>query len=63
MSAAAFDTQILIDALRGDARAGAELQRYRQRFISRLSWSRALTKSGRASGGFCVLVMGLLWAT
>ena len=45
MSAAAFDTQLLIDALRGDPRAGAELQRYRQRFISRLSWIEVLSRA------------------
>lgn len=45
MSAAAFDTAILIDALRGHAAAGAELQRYRQRFISRLTWIEVMTRA------------------
>lgn len=45
MSAAAFDTPILIDALRGNADAGAELQRYRQRFISRLSWIEVMSQA------------------
>lgn len=43
MSVAAFDTPILLDALRGHREAGAELQRYRQRFISRLSWIEVLS--------------------
>jgi predicted nucleic acid-binding protein len=38
MSVAAFDTAVLVDALKGLPEAGAELQRYRQRFISRLTW-------------------------
>ncbi len=45
MSSAAFDTSILIDALRGHADAGAELQRYRQRFISRLTWIEVMTRA------------------
>lgn len=33
-----FDTNILIDFLRGDARALAEITRYSKRFISIISW-------------------------
>ena len=43
MSAAAFDTQILLDALRGVRAAGSELARYGQRYISRVTWIEVLT--------------------
>jgi len=43
MSAAVFDTWILLDALRGIPQAGAELARYTQRYISRISWIEVLT--------------------
>lgn len=45
MSAAAFDTPVLVDALKGHPGAGAELQRYRQRFISRLSWIEVMSRA------------------
>ena len=45
MSVAAFDTAVLIDALEGYPEAGAELQRYRQRFISRLTWIAVLSRA------------------
>ncbi|MCC6925342.1 type II toxin-antitoxin system VapC family toxin [Novosphingobium sp.] len=45
MSAAAFDTAVLVDALEGHPGAGAELQRYRQRFISRLSWIEVMSRA------------------
>ena len=38
MREAVFDTNILIDALRGVPAAQGELTRYSQRFISRMSW-------------------------
>ena len=43
MSAALFDTWILLDALRGVAQAGAELQRYSRRYLSRISWVEVMT--------------------
>ena len=43
MSAALFDTWILLDALRGIPQAGAELKRYTQRYLSRISWIEVLT--------------------
>lgn len=45
MSVAAFDTPVLIDALQGHPEAGAELQRYRQRFISRITWIEVMSKA------------------
>jgi predicted nucleic acid-binding protein len=45
MSVAAFDTPVLIDALKGHPEAGAELQRYRQRFISRITWIEVMGKA------------------
>ena len=45
MSVAAFDTPVLADALKGHAGAGAELQRYRQRFISRLTWIAVMSQA------------------
>ena len=38
MSGAAFDAPVLLDALEGHPAAGAELLRYHQRYISRLTW-------------------------
>lgn len=38
MSGPLFDTNIVVDALMGVEAAGAELRRYRQRWLSRLSW-------------------------
>ena len=38
MTEAVFDTNILIDALRGVPAAHGELTRYSERFISRMSW-------------------------
>lgn len=38
MTEAVFDTNILIDALRGVPAAHGELKRYSERFISRMSW-------------------------
>ena len=43
MSAAVFDTWILLDALRGIPQAGTELKRYGQRYLSRISWIEVLT--------------------
>lgn len=43
MSAALFDTWILLDALRGVEPAGAELQRYHRRYLSRISWIEVMT--------------------
>jgi predicted nucleic acid-binding protein len=45
VTVAAFDTAILLDALQGHGGAGAELQRYRQRFISRLSWIEIMSRA------------------
>lgn len=38
MTEAVFDTNILIDALRGISAAQTELARYTQRYVSRMSW-------------------------
>lgn len=38
MSDALFDTNILIDALKGVGRADAELERFNRRWISRITW-------------------------
>lgn len=38
-----FDTWILLDALRGVAQAGTELQRYSRRYLSRVSWIEVMT--------------------
>ncbi|MXO74929.1 PIN domain-containing protein [Altererythrobacter aerius] len=38
MTAAVFDTDIVVDALRGVAGAHGELLRYANRYISRLTW-------------------------
>ena len=43
MSAAVFDTWILLDALRGIPQSGAEIKRYAQRYLSRISWIEVLT--------------------
>jgi predicted nucleic acid-binding protein len=43
MTAAVFDTYVLLDALRGIPAAGAELKRYGQRYLSRISWIEVLT--------------------
>lgn len=43
MSAALFDTYILLDALRGVPQAGDELTRYLQRYVSRISWIEVMT--------------------
>lgn len=43
MSEAAFDTNILIDALNDVPEAHAELTQYTRRFISRISWIEVLT--------------------
>ena len=43
MSTAAFDTQILVDALHGYPAAGTELQRVSQRFISRITWIKVMS--------------------
>lgn len=43
MSAAVFDTWILLDALRGIPQAGTEIKRYGQRYLSRISWIEVLT--------------------
>ncbi|MXO58321.1 PIN domain-containing protein [Altererythrobacter salegens] len=43
MSAALFDTWILLDALRGVDEAGTELQRYSRRYLSRISWIEVMT--------------------
>lgn len=39
MSDAAFDTNILLDALKGIVPAATELARYKRRYISRLTWA------------------------
>lgn len=43
MSAAIFDTWVLLDALRGVPQAEAELKRYAQLYLSRISWIEILT--------------------
>ncbi len=43
MSDPVFDTDILVDWLRGLPQAGAELARYRKHRISRLSWMELLS--------------------
>jgi predicted nucleic acid-binding protein len=43
MSTAVFDTWILLDALRGIPQAGTEIKRYRQLYLSRISWIEVLT--------------------
>jgi len=43
MSDAAFDTNILIDALKGIDQAQKELARYKRRYISRLTWAEIMT--------------------
>jgi predicted nucleic acid-binding protein len=43
MSAAVFDTWILLDALRGVPLAGTEIKRHAQRYLSRISWIEVLT--------------------
>ena len=43
MSAAVFDTWILLDALRGVPEAATEIKRYGQRYLSRISWIEVLT--------------------
>jgi predicted nucleic acid-binding protein len=56
MSAAVFDTWILLDALRGVPQAGVEIKRYAQRYLSRISWIEVLTHGlpddGRRTEGF-----------
>jgi predicted nucleic acid-binding protein len=56
MSAAVFDTWILLDALRGVPQAGIEIKRYAQRYLSRISWIEVLTHGlpddGRRTEGF-----------
>jgi predicted nucleic acid-binding protein len=44
LSAAAFDTDILVDALRGVPEAGRELGRYSQRYVSRITWHEILLR-------------------
>ena len=44
MRAALFDTGVLLDALRGVGAAGAELQRYGKRYLSRISWIEIMTQ-------------------
>ena len=55
-AAAAFDTDILLDALRGVSAAGSELARYGQRYISRVTWiailTRALPDDAQTAEGF-----------
>ena len=43
MSEAVFDSNILIDSLNDVAGAHAELQRYKRRYISRLTWVEVMT--------------------
>jgi predicted nucleic acid-binding protein len=56
MSAAVFDTWVLLDALRGVPQAGTEIKRYAQRYLSRISWIEVLTHGlpddGRRTEGF-----------
>jgi len=56
MSAAVFDTWILLDALRGIPEAGVEIKRYSQRYLSRISWIEVLTQGlpddGQRTEGF-----------
>lgn len=56
MSAAAFDTDILVDALCGVPEAGQELARYAQRYVSRVTWMeifrRGLPDDARNAEGF-----------
>jgi hypothetical protein len=56
MSAAVFDTWILLDALRGIPQAGDELKRYAQRYLSRISWievlAHGLPDDARRTEGF-----------
>jgi predicted nucleic acid-binding protein len=44
MSALSFDSNILIDALNGEAAAHAEIARATQRWISRITWIEVLSK-------------------
>jgi len=53
MNDAAFDTNILIDALKGIGEAQRELARYKRRYISRLTWAEIMAcalpeEAGRA---------------
>lgn len=50
MSEAVFDTNVLIDALRDIPAARSELQRYSQRYISRVTWMELLTLARPADG-------------
>lgn len=43
--AASFDSNILIDSLRGDRRARLELMRTERRFISRVTWIEVMSKA------------------
>jgi predicted nucleic acid-binding protein len=44
VSAASFDSNILIDALNGDRRALLELQRVHESWISRVTWIEVMSK-------------------
>lgn len=44
MSAASFDSNILIDALRGHGHAQAELERVDDRWISRITWIEIMSR-------------------
>lgn len=48
MSGVQFDTNILIDALRGRPEAAAELRRAPARLISRISWMEVMAGAGEA---------------
>jgi predicted nucleic acid-binding protein len=51
MSDAAFDTNILIDALKGVGPAQKELTRYKRRYISRLTWAEIMACALPEDGG------------
>jgi predicted nucleic acid-binding protein len=44
VSAASFDSNILIDALNDISRAHVELERFQERWISRISWIEVMSK-------------------
>lgn len=51
MSEAVFDSNILVDALRGMEAARRELLRYSQRYISRVSWIEVMVGAQPDDGG------------
>jgi predicted nucleic acid-binding protein len=51
VSAASFDTNILIDALNGQPKARAELERVDEAWISRISWIEVLANHSEDTAG------------